>query len=281
MATGCPSRELGLPLQGHRQLLPGGRRAGGMLEVLALSHPGLSFPPVPLVPTRANTPAAAWVWHWVLLQAARGQLLTFQRSTCHRLLRQGVLNRSLSARPGSPKRPWATGEGWAGGVLGSRWALADLGLELELGSPVGMQGCFGDWGAAAAGLGRQSGSPCCWRGRRQGRGFGQLHGATVPAGKSLFGEENESDLPRGSSEGKGRAEGCEVPWGGGAELPGWTRALLGLRWGMVLDRLVAPAPGLPIHAALDQPYQQGPQSPWRGAKGFPCQLCTLVFLSFE
>lgn len=80
---------------------------------------------------------------------------------------------------------------------------------------------------------------------RQGHGFGQLHGASVPAGKSLFGEENVRDLPKGSSEGKGRAEGCDVPWGGGEELPGWTRALLGwrrpglgLRWGMVPDRML-------------------------------------------
>lgn len=35
--------------------------------MLALAHPGLSFPPVALVPSMVNIPAAAWVWHWVFL----------------------------------------------------------------------------------------------------------------------------------------------------------------------------------------------------------------------
>lgn len=107
---------------------------------------------------------------------------------------------------GSPERPWGAGEGWAGGVLGSGWAL---GLELSW-------GCCGNWGAAAAGLGRQRGLPVLL-----GLGLGQLHGVTGPAGRSLFGEENVCDVPEGSSQGKGRAQGCAVPWGGGEEQPGW------------------------------------------------------------
>lgn len=81
------------------------------------------------------------------------------------------------------------------------------------------------------------------------------------------------DLPKGSSEGKGRAEGCDRPWGGGEDRQGWTWALLGwrhlglgLRWGMVLDRMVALV--VLIHPALDQPSQQGPKSPGR-PKVFP------------
>lgn len=216
----------------------GGYRAGGLLEVLETSagpvSPQLFLPSRGSGPHRGEHPGVGTGRSWGT-QAARGQppstppLLHSSTPPCTDpftlILRQRVLNRSLSPLPvphlGAPKGHGALERG--GGAPG--WALADLGLDLSCGQ---QWGCVGDGDAEAAGLGRQRGSPCCWRGQRQGQGFGQLHGATVPAGKSLFGEENVRDLPKGSSEGKGRAEGCDVPWGGGEELPGWTGALLGL-----------------------------------------------------
>lgn len=121
-------------------------------------------------------------------QPARGQVRSaprrhraLHRLTGYLLARCRVLNRSCSppsaSHLGSPVELWCAGEGWDGGFLGSGWALAVLGLRAMWEAPVGAWEHFGGRGAASAGLGKQSSSPCCWRGRR-------LCGARARQGRS-------------------------------------------------------------------------------------------------
>lgn len=98
---------------------------------LALSHPGLSFPPMALVPTMMNTPATAWVWHWMFLghPDSSGSATLCSSWAPHLALShlppatktagaQQVPLTTACLPPGSPKRPRGTGEGW--GCPGAR-----------------------------------------------------------------------------------------------------------------------------------------------------------------
>ena len=192
-----PARALVLPLQEHQQLPPtacwcweGRGLVGCSMHRVPATAAGWAGPvsPRPFLPSRGSGPhhdKQGSPQHLLGLAlgasqghpASRGSA-TLRSSQAPRLApvnwppasRCRVLNRSRSppsaSHLGSWVELWGAGEGQDGGFLGSGWDLVGSGLRAAREAPAGAGGRFRGRGAASVGLGKQSGAPCCWRGRR-------------------------------------------------------------------------------------------------------------------